>query len=85
MNNSEIQFSDIGVDEKIILLDILGYEVNELGLILEKGSGFEHKCPITGDPVFIENASILPGSIVINTSDFTLSEYLTRFVDIDNT
>ena len=82
MNNSEMQFKDIGVDEKIILLDILGYEVNNKGLILK--NGIEHKCPITGEPVFIENASILPGSIVINTSDFTLSEYLTRFVDIDN-
>ncbi|MCJ7648262.1 MAG: hypothetical protein MUP85_06590 [Candidatus Lokiarchaeota archaeon] len=82
MNDSEIKFEDIGIDEKIILMDILGYEVDDNGLVLEKETENEYKCPISGEPVFIENASILPGStVIINTSDFSLSEYFTRFVD----
>ncbi len=78
----DIKFEKIGIEEKKVLLDILGYEVDEDGLILDKKTKKEHKCPITGEVVFIENASVLPGStVVINTSELSLSEYFTKFVE----
>ncbi len=78
----DIKFEKIGLEEKKVLLDIFGYEVDEDGLILDKKTKKEHKCPITGDVVFIENASVLPGStVVINTSELSLSEYFTKFVE----
>ncbi|MCX9010146.1 MAG: hypothetical protein OIN66_03385 [Candidatus Methanoperedens sp.] len=82
MNETEIKFEEIGIEEKKILLDILGYEIGEAGIILDKETKKEHICPITETVVFIENASILPGStVVINTSELSLAEYFTRFVE----
>lgn len=82
MNDTEIKFEEIGIEEKKILLDVLGYEIGEAGIILDKETKKEHICPITESVVFIENASILPGSsVVINTSELSLAEYFTKFVE----
>jgi len=79
---TEIKFEKIGIEERKVLLDILGYEVNEDGIVIDKNTGEEYKDPITGDVVFIENASILPGStVIINTSELTLSEYITKYLE----
>ena len=77
-----IKFEEIGIEEKKVLLDVLGYEVDDNGIIFDKSTQKEHVCPVTGDPVFVENASILPGStIVIKTTDLSLAEYFTNFVE----
>lgn len=82
MDDTEIKFEEIGIEEKKILLDILGYEIGEDGIILDKDTKKEHICPITGEVVFIENASILPGStVVMKTSELSLAEYFTVFVE----
>lgn len=82
MNDLDIKFEEIGIEERKILLDILGYEVDEGGIILNKETKKKHVCPITGDVVFIENASILPGStVVIKTSELSLAEYFTAFAE----
>ncbi len=82
MGDTEIKFEKIGIEERKVLLDILGYEVNEDGIIIDKNTGEEYRDPITGDVVFIENASILPGStVIINTSELTLSEYITKYLE----
>lgn len=82
MEDTEIKFQGIGYEEKKVLLDILGYEVGEDGLILDKLTKKEHMCPITKEVVFIENASVLPGStVVIRTTEFSLAEYFTEFVE----
>lgn len=83
MNETEIKFEEIGLEEKKILLDVLGYEIGEAGIILNKETRKEHICPITESVVFIENASVLPGStVVINTSELSLAEYFTKFVEM---
>lgn len=82
MDAAEIKFEEIGIEEKKILLDILGYEVGEAGIILDKNTKKKHICPITESVVFIENASVLPGStVVINTTELSLAEYFTMFVE----
>ncbi len=82
MEEMEIKFEQIDLEEKKVLLDILGYGVGEAGIILDNETKKEHICPITGSVVFIENASILPGStVVINTSELSLAEYFTKFVE----
>lgn len=82
MDDTQIKFEEIGIEERKILLDILGYEVGEGGIILNKETKEKHICPITGDVVFVENASILPGStVVIKTSELSLSEYFTEFAE----
>jgi len=85
MNETEIKFEEIGIDEKRILLEVLGYEIGEAGIIINKDTRKEHICPITGSVVFIENASVLPGStVVINTSELSLAEYFTQFVEMQS-
>jgi len=82
MDGTEIKFESIGIEEKKVLLDILGYDVNEDGLILDRETGREYICPYTDRVVFVENASVLPGStVVINTTELSLAEYLTKFVE----
>lgn len=82
MNDMEIKFEEIGIEEKKILLNVLGYEVGEGGIILNKETGKEHISPTTGNVVFIENASVLPGStVVIDTSELSLAEYFTKFIE----
>ncbi len=82
MDDVEIKFQDLNIEEKKVLLDILGYDIGEGNLILNKKTKEKHMCPITGDVVFVENASILPGStVIIKTSELSLSEYFTKYVE----
>ncbi|MCJ7648054.1 MAG: hypothetical protein MUP85_05535 [Candidatus Lokiarchaeota archaeon] len=82
MNDIDVKFEDINIEERKALMDILGYYTDENGLIFSKETKKEHICPVTKDVVFIENASILPGStVIINTTDLSLSEYFTEFFE----
>ena len=73
-----IEFFSITNDDKKILLDILGYEVDADGLIILKNTKKPHLCPITQEKVFLKEAAILPwnSSIVIKASALSISEYL---------
>lgn len=82
MEDIEVEFLNLGLEEKNLLLDILGYHVDENGLIYDKETHEEHICPITNEVVFIENASILPGStVVMNTTKVSLSEYFSKYLE----
>ncbi len=82
MAEIEMEFEHLGLEEKEILLEILGYYVDENGIIFDKNTGEEHVCPVTNDVVFIENASVLPGStVIINTTELSLSEYFLEHVE----
>lgn len=75
----EIEFLEISNEEKKVLLDVLGYDVDEKGLIISREKKVPHICPYTKREVFLDNASILPGStIIINTSALSLSEYISK-------
>ncbi|MBU3902430.1 MAG: hypothetical protein KKE04_03570 [Candidatus Thermoplasmatota archaeon] len=78
----DIAFFELEDEEKKLLLDTLGFEVNKKGVIVEKESKKPCLCPITDKMVHFENASILPGSTtIINTSPFTLTEYFSKFLE----
>lgn len=82
MADIELDFIDITLNEKITLLDILGYYVDENGVIYNKDTKEQHICPYTNEIVLIENASILPGStVIINTTELSISEYFTEHID----
>lgn len=82
MEKVDIKFEKINIEEKKILLDILGYAVDENGMVLNKEKNEKHICPITKEVVFIENASVLPSStLVINTSELSVAEYFTKFIE----
>ena len=75
-----IEFVGISDNEKTMILDILGFEVDKEGLIISKKNKKPHICPISKEKVFLKNASILPwnSNIIINTSALTISEYLSE-------
>ena len=82
MNDIDVIFTDINIEQKTALMDILGYYVDENGIIFDKETNNQHICPITDEPVLIDNASILPGStIIINTTELSLSEYFTDYFE----
>ncbi|MBW6469861.1 MAG: hypothetical protein K0A90_01410 [Methanosarcinaceae archaeon] len=82
MNNVDVTFTDINIEQKTALMDILGYYIDEDGIIFDKETKMQHICPITGEVVSIDNASILPGStIIINTTELSLSEYFADFFE----
>lgn len=74
----DLKFVEVTEEDKRIFLDALGYEVNEEGLVLLKGTKEPYICPITKEEVRIENASIVPFNsiIVMNTDVLSISEYL---------
>ena len=79
-----INFVDINDDEKRIILNVLGYEIDKEGLIFIRETNKPHICPITEEKVYLKNASILPwnSTIVINTSALTISEYFTKLQEM---
>jgi hypothetical protein len=82
MNDIDVKFENINIEQKTALMDILGYYVDEKGIIFDKKTKMQHICPITEESVSIDNASILPGStIIINTTELSLSEYFTDFFE----
>ncbi len=82
MNDIDVKFENINIEQKTALMDILGYYVDEKGIIFDKKTNMQHICPITDESVSIDNASILPGStIIINTTELSLSEYFTDFFE----
>jgi len=78
----DIIFMDLNKDERELLLDSLGFDIDGNGIIIEKCTNKPYMCPITGKEVHFDNASILPGStVVINTSAYTLSEYFSKYLE----
>lgn len=68
-------------DDKKILLEILGYTIDEEGFILSTDKD-RAICPFTNTHIKLETASIMPGSLIImNTTPVTLSEYFYQYPD----
>lgn len=79
---SEISFIELDEEEKKTLLDILDYDVDKDGFVVDRKTGKHHICPLSNSLVPISSSSILPGStIIINTSVLTLSEYFSRYLE----
>lgn len=77
-----MQFIKLSDEEKRVLLDFLGYSVNEEGIVVSKENNRPHICPYTGEPVRFDIVSVMPGStVVFNTSILTLAEYFSEHVE----
>lgn len=80
--STDISFIEINDEEREVLLDILDYEVDGEGYIVDKRTKKHHICPLSNTKIPISSSSILPGStIIINTSVLTLSEYFSRYIE----
>lgn len=82
IKDTEISFIEMNDTERELLLDILNYEVDKEGFVVDKRTKRHHICPMSNTKVRINDSSILPGStIIINTSALTLSEYFSRYLE----
>ena len=85
MINPDAKIINLTDEQKTVLLDALGYGVDEDGYVveLEAPDGTQNKRVkdrYTNEDVKLENASVLPGStIIIDTNAFSISEYFEEF------
>ena len=78
-----MEFEELGDAEKKLLLDAYNYEVDEKGIIVDSLL----KEPVVSEdikkPIFLENASLLPGSLkIINTTPLTISKFLREKIEL---
>ncbi len=84
MDNQEFKFVKIGDDEKKRILEDAGYFVNEDNLILDGKTHKPHICPFSGEQVFLHEASLLPGSLlVVKTTPLTIAEYISKYIQVE--
>ena len=77
-----MQFVKLSDEAKIMILDFLGFERNEEGIVVSKSDKKILICKYNGDPVRFADASIMPGStIIFNTTPLSLSEYFSEYVE----
>lgn len=77
----KIKFLNSNESRKKMLLDFLGYFVDEEGYVVNKSDQKIVICEYTKEKVLFKNASILPGSTkIINTSPYTLSSYISDYL-----
>lgn len=77
----DIQLVQLNNDERLIVLEKLGYVLDSEGYVIYKETGKRAICKYSKDIIHINNAAILPGSvIVINANPITMAEY---FLDIN--
>ena len=73
----------VSCEEKTAILECLGYIVNDNNKLVNSETGKLHICPISKKPIDIDNASVVPGSVlVINSDTMSLAEYFAQNFEI---
>ena len=63
-------------EDRLVVLKKLGYELNDVGYVISSKTKKELICKYSGEKIHINNAAILPGSvIIINANPLTMAEY----------
>ncbi len=79
---SDLIFSELTPDEKKIVLDALGFGIDENGNVMGHVDKIPVKDPITNEPIKFENANILPGStIILDNNPVSLAFYFARYYE----
>ena len=72
---SELQLMQVENNERVKILDKLGFTLNEEGFVLDKNKKLKI-CKYSEEPVHINTAAILPGSVeIINANPYTMAQY----------
>jgi hypothetical protein len=73
---NDLKLIQLGNDDRISVLKKLGYNLDNEGYVLQKKSKERLICKYSKEVIHINNAAILPGSlIVINANPVTMAEY----------
>jgi hypothetical protein len=80
----EIEFEELGVNEKELLLGAFGYKVNEDGTIFDEELGVPVFSKRHKGLINIKEVALMPGSLDLLDSDpVTLSEFLRKKVECE--
>ncbi len=72
-----MEYEEIGVEEKKLLLRAYNFEVNEEGVIIDYLLNEPLISNETRRPIKLENASLIPGSLkIVDTTPLTISKLL---------
>ena len=81
----EFKVTHLNDENKKLLLDFLGFTIDADNLVVDKSNNKRVICPYSNKYVHLSNASVMPGStIIINTSPYTLSCYISEFLKGEN-
>ena len=71
---SDLKLIQLDNNQRVAILKKLGYTIDEKGFITKNKKRV--KCKYSDEPVHINNAAVLPGSVeVINANPITMAEY----------
>ncbi len=78
----EFEFLELNNEEKILLLSAHGYEVNDQGQILDSISLELIRSEISHEPLTLDSAALLPGSLkVVDSHPAAISKYLREHIE----
>jgi len=80
----EIEFEELGIKEKELLLGAFGYKVNEDGTIFDEELGTPVFSKTHKGLINIKEVALMPGSLEVLDSDpLTLSEFMRKKLECD--
>jgi len=78
-----MEFEEIGNEERKLLLNAFGYDVNDKGVIVDSLLGTQMISKETKRPILLENAGLIPGSLdIIDTTPLTISKFLREKIEL---
>lgn len=74
---AKIEFEEIGIEERKLLLKAFDYDVDEENNILDKAGNTMHSSENPSVPLKVENVALTPGSLnVIDGSPSGISKFI---------
>jgi hypothetical protein len=82
----DIQFEELGEQEKILLLRAFDYDVDEAGYILDSNGKRMKSEDAPSEFLHIKTAALIPGSLeVVDGSPVSLSKFIREKMESDGT
>ncbi len=84
MINKEIEFEELGIEEKKLLLGAFGFKVNEDGTVYDEELGTPIFSKRHKGLININEVALMPGSLnLIDSDPVSLSEFLREKIECD--
>lgn len=83
---NKLEYEELGKDEKEILLNAFGYELDEDGFILDAQLKEKLVSKSLGKEMHVDSVALTPGSLkIIDASPISMSRFLREREDIEKT
>lgn len=76
---SDVALYELDDDQRVDLMNQLGYSIDSKGFLIDEQKNFL-LCKYSKEPVHIDKAGVLPGSIlIINVTPLTMAQYYMEY------